>query len=107
MPQTIGTQLFFDRLAQPEPELLQHIPGVLFRPDFSVQSSLARPDIGLSRLDKLGPLEDLPENVQEHEDGNADIGNEEAADGVVLLRPWVVVPSEDIETVEEDDTTLD
>ena len=88
-------------LAQPEPELLKDVSGDLLRPNFSVKSSLAGPNISLSRVDKLRALEDLPESVQDDEDGNADIGSEKR--GELVGAPATFGLGEHLEAVEDDD----
>ena len=68
-------------------------------PHLGVQSSLAAPDIRLGRVDELGALKHLPEDVEQEEDGHADVGGEEG--GKLSRPPWG--DGEDLEAVEEDD----
>lgn len=86
-------------LAQPEPELLNDVLRDLFRPDLSIERSLATPDVSLRWLDHLRTLEDLPEYEQEEVDQNADVRREKA--GQLIGSPWGL--GEDLEAVENDD----
>jgi hypothetical protein len=87
------------RLAQPSPELSNHGRGDMLVPDLGVERSLAAPDVGLGGVDKLGALEDLPEDVEHEEDGDTDVGSEEG--GELIRAPGA--DGEDLEAVEEDD----
>lgn len=91
--------LLRDRLTQPEPELLQRIAGNLFRPDLGVESSLTAPNISLGGVNLLGLLEDLPEQEQEAENWDTDVGSEEVGELVRAPRSL----GEDLEAVEDDD----
>lgn len=64
-------------LCNPEPDPLQHIPGVPFRPLHRIQRSLTRVDVRLGRVDPLCTFEDLPADVQQEEDGDVDILGDE------------------------------
>jgi len=62
---------------------------------------LAGPNVGLGWTDKLGTLKDLPEQVEDEEDGDVDVGSEEVlVVKVPFLTGWV---DEDGESVEDDD----
>ena len=73
-------------LTQPCPELLESVLWHILRPHFSVQSSLAAPDIGVGRVDGLGALEDLPEAEKKGKDQDADVSGEEVSDALVVPR---------------------
>lgn len=89
----------FFHLTKPEPKPLKSIAGYLLRPYFCVKRGLATPEICLLWLHHLGALEHLPEDEEEEEDQNANIGSEEV--GKLVRSPWAL--SEDLEAVEEDD----
>ena len=59
-----------------------------------VEGGFAAEDVGFGRLDELGPLEDLPEQVQREVNGDADVGGDEV---VAQKGP------ESIKAVEHDD----
>lgn len=85
----------------PEPDLLDPIPGVVLRPHLRIKRSLPGPDIRLMGLDELGPLEDLPEKVEAQVDGDADVRGDEVLHAPV--RAAILVVREDREAVEDDD----
>jgi len=87
------------QLAKPEPELLKSVARDLLRPNLSIERSLSTPDVSLGRVDLLGALENLPEDEEEGEDGDTNVGGEE----VSQLVGSPVLLGKHLETVEEDD----
>lgn len=83
-------------LCNPEPYPLQHIPWDPLGPMRirRIQRRLARCYVGLGRVHPLGPLEDLPEHVQEKVDRDANVVRDETID---------VKRLEDVKPVEEGD----
>lgn len=61
------------RSCNPKPDPLKEIPRILLRPDLSVQSRLASPQIGFRRLDELGLLVELPEEEEAEVDWDDDV----------------------------------
>jgi len=74
---------------------------VLFRPVeiLGIQSCLTRCDIRVGCIDEVSPLEDLPEEVEDEEDWDADVGSEEVSNIPML----VARANKDIEAVEDND----
>jgi len=66
---------------------------------FGIERRLTSCDIGIGWMDPWGSLEDLPEAIENEEDGNAKIGSEEVGDAPVR----VVFAYKDIKSVEDDD----
>lgn len=64
-------------LCNPEPDLLDPISWVVLWPHLRIKRSLASPNIRFVRLDELGPLEDLPEEIEAEIDGNSNIRGDE------------------------------
>ena len=60
-----------------------------------VKSRLAGMEIDIRRVEPLGALEDFPEEVEDEEDGDADVVGDEVVD--------VECGAEDVEAVENDD----
>jgi len=83
-------------LRYPEPDPLKNISWHGNLPLLGIQCSLTTPDICFSWIDEAGALEDLPESVEEEEDGNTNIRGEEIGDV-----PFAV--GEDFPSIEEDD----
>ena len=83
-------------LSDPEPDLLNHVSGVLLGPVQIrlVEGRFARVQICLRRVDPFRALENLPESVQYKEDGDINVRSDEAIHG-----PW----AEGIEPVEYND----
>jgi hypothetical protein len=71
------------RLCNPKPDLLDEVSRDLFRPDLSIQSRLASPEIGFRGLDELGLLVKLPEEEEAEIDWDDDVstGKKELARG--------------------------
>jgi len=88
-------------LRNPEPNSLEDVSGVLLRPVeiLGIQSCLAGCDIRVGCMDEVSPLEDLPEEVEEEKDWDANVGSKEVSDIPIL----VVLANKDIEAVEEND----
>lgn len=61
------------RLCNPKPDLLDEVSRDLFRPDLSIQSRLASPEIGFRSLDELGFLVKLPEEEEAQIDRDDDV----------------------------------
>lgn len=83
-------------LCNPEPHPLGEVPWMSLWPVLAINCCLTRPDISLSRLDKGWTLEDLPEQVKDDENRNANIRSDEVVDCPIAL-------GEDVPTIEEDD----
>jgi hypothetical protein len=66
------------RSCNPRPDLLKEVPRDLLRPDLSVKSRLASPEIGFRSLDELGLLVKLPEEEEAEvdRDDNVSAGKE-------------------------------
>jgi len=65
-------------LCDPIPDPLQPVLGFWAGPDDGIQSRLACKDIGLSGIPELGPLENLPEEIEAEVDGYSDIIGDES-----------------------------
>jgi hypothetical protein len=89
-------------LTQPEPELLEDVPGDLFGPNLSIKGCFSTPDVGVGWLDKLGALEYLPERVEQEENGHTNVSSEEISE---LTGSPLAGMGEDSKAVEEDDQT--
>ena len=69
---------------------------MLFGPDLVVDGVLSGPDVSLAGLDKLGALENLPEEVQGKVNWNVDVSSQEISSCPLSL-------DEDTETTEDND----
>jgi hypothetical protein len=68
-----------DYLRNPEPNLLEEVLWDLIWPlvILGIKRRLTSRDISISWVDEVCTLEDLPEQVKDEEDWNANVGSEE------------------------------
>jgi len=82
-------------LGDPEPNPLNPVPWEALRPHNGVQRRLAGVDIGFGRIPPLGPLEYLPEDVQNEVDGYSNVIGDETVSAEA--------PCNRVESLEGDD----
>jgi len=82
-------------LRDPKPDPFKPVPWEALRPNDSVQRRFAGIDIGFGRVPPLGPLEELPENVEAEVNGHSDVVGDE--------RVRVPAACNGIEALEQDD----